>query len=415
MLKVYDTMELNNILKMSNEYRSQSYMAQSLEYNYMTLKEDDLNALNFRDEVEELYEKDPSDPFNYEEYIGLNYEGDDATIKEEVEKINYLTKVSSEYSELLSGYSTLHAGGRMNVELTPYRHDINKFKLDIIEKFGYEDSKIILNLKEYETESYLRAEQVRYEKLLSVMTADDFNNYTVTVANYPGKAVEGYMLFVIMVFVLALFYDLFSKDFEFNTYRTVYTEPHTRKSIVNSKILFAILYTVLLIGIGMLITTLYLLFSKRIGYNIISNRIGYMFHPVLINTNIFSMFGHEPIYSTVPVILKNIVMLIVGLSLVYLWIQCILYLSLKSKSSATTLTISVFVLMAAFFVNLTNFKDILSFLIPIFGFNFNKFFDGSSNFYLAFFIIIIGIYNGLLRSQFKSFYSNDMLGGDSHD
>lgn len=414
MLNVYDELELQTIRSQSDHFRVESYSVNLLD-SYIDFKDEQLNTLNFWDEVYPVYEPIPGDLFNGQEFLGYFYDGDNQEILEHLAIIKELREIESPLSSLLNDYSTLYSGGRMNVELTPYRYEINKIRLELLELVGEETTLHLLSFESPQSENLIRANQIRYEKLMNAQTPDDFNQYTVTFHNYPGKVFEGYMLFVILIFVLLLFYDLFSKDFEYDTYRTIYSSAYPRETIVKSKLAFSLIYTFILISIGMIITMIFLLLSKRIGYNVVASRVGYLFHPTLLNVNILSVLGQDAHYLVIPVIVKNLIVIFTGFLMIYMCLQGILYLSLKTKSSSTTLTVGVFILLASFFAGITSLKNVGSFVIPLFGFNFNSFIEGSSLMNIVYLILLLIIYNIVLSKIFKTAYTTDLLGGDHHD
>lgn len=412
MLFVYDNFELNQITKNADMYRMQSYSYQDVWSNYVKEVFPKEEEMIFWNEVEAIIDEDGFSG----NFLGYSYDGDNQKIQEQVVIVNRLIEITNELGSTVNGFASLHAGGRMNVELTPYRHEINKRVLEIYDLVGEETANKILSFREPETHHYVAKEQERLDALLESATPDDFNEYTVTIANYPSKALEGYTLFVIFVFVLMLFYDLFSKDFDFQTYRTIYTEPYPRKTVIKSKIYFAILYTLLLIVIGMLSVVIYLLFTRRMGYNVLSTRFGYMLHPVLINVNILSIFNASPTYIILPMIVKNLLAIIIASGLITVWLLLVLTMSFKTKSSPTTLTISVFILLALFFINLTPLKDIFILIFPLFGFNFERIFNGNSPVNIYYIILSVIVYRGIISYILnKSLNDGDLLGGDNHD
>lgn len=413
MLFVYDSFELNRITSEADMYRGHSYMYSGLADSYQQLHMEELEAINY---YEETYIDESSDELGFFQFHGIAYDGDNVDIQKHVDIINELYELSSEMADRLSSFASLYAGGRMNVELTPYRYEINTMRLRIYDLLGEEDALTILEFENPNSYEYVLKEQKRLEILMDSATPDDFNEYTVTIANYPSRALEGLMLFVILVFALLLFYDLFAKDFDAQTYRTIFTEPYSRKTIIQSKVFFAVIYLFLLIIIGMLSVTIYLLFVRRIGYNVLSTRFGYMLHPTLMNINILSLIGREPTYIILPALAVNIISIMTGVALLSVWIMATLTMSYKLKSSASTLTIGVFVLLAIFFINFTPLKDAFSYIVPLFGFNYTRMITGESPLVIIYIIILSIVFQGILaKIIYKDSDNSDLLGGDSHD
>lgn len=395
---VYDNLELSVIKSQAGPYRTNSSSRELYGIRQDYLKQYALD--NNIDNLEELYNSDN---------ISLEHE-------ELMININSLDSLISELSETLNGFSSLHAGGRMNLELTPYRLKISDLYVELAEIVGWENLIKSVEIKPTDSINYFKAENKRLHKLELSQTPDYFNDYTVTVTNYPSKALEGLGLFTIFIFILFLFYDLFSKDFDYDTYRTIFTEPYSRKTIIKSRLAFAFLYTIILILIGMLITIVYLSVQKRVGYNVHPSRMGYILHPVLLNINPLVLFNLEPVYLVVPVIIKNIITILISGLLITLFLLFVCGLSFKLKSSASTLTISSFILISLIFVFFIKFDPYISLIIPLFGFGFNSYFSGYSFISIFYLIILTLIYIKFVNKVlFKDISNIDMLGGDDND
>lgn len=349
-----------------------------------------------------------SAPFNNHSYLDFDYiikQWDQVydpsiTYEPETQGIIDLMKESydiyNELGNLYSGYITLHHGGRMNLELTAYRDLIysNLIKLyEIEEELGNPDLKMI---DRFDDLDHLKLESERLNILKESETPDDFNYYTVTLSNYPSKVFEGLMLFVILIILLLLFYDLISKDFENLTYKNIYTTPIKRNKIIFGKLMFAFLYSVLLITLGIILVSLYLLFVRRIGYNVLSNRLGYILHPQIINLNYTLGFNNIVTYTIVSQLFKNIISIILGISLIIFWILLIVYLSFKLKSSNSNLTILTFLLISIYFVNSFDFKKYFQYVFPIFNFNFELSIIGDNPISVIYIFVLTSIYNIVL-------------------
>lgn len=388
---VYDNLELNMIKGEANPIRLKTYTLNGLCYSYLEFKDIEI-IIN---EYGELVSDD----------------------KELNEKCQTLNGIGFALADALSSYATLHAGGRMNIELTPLRLEINRLELELYALGGEDFANSVLGDTNYDNAfEYKLVEQKRLEKLMPTLTPDNFNRYTITLANYPSKIFEGLSLFVIFTLLLLLFHDLFSKDFETDTYRYLYSLPYTRKKIVLSKILFSFIYTLGLIFLGILVGSVYLLFVTRTGYNVLRLRHGYLLHPVIININPFTILGASPKYAIVSTLTNNLITFITGFSLIGLWLLIINTLSFKLKSSASTLTISTFILLTIFFVDQTRLANLFAYFIPLFGFNFTESLINPKNINIMYLIIMSSIFTYLLLSFLThDINDEDFLGSGEHN
>ena len=393
MLFVYDNMELNAISKKASTFRNYSRNVQfhvlDIDYDIYDKYYHYLYNPNFKEEMSE----------------------EELTL---IKKLNHLDEIQMELSELFTNYATLYSGGRMNLELTPYRNLISE---NVLKYYAAVES-IVENDKAYILEDYsdidlVNIEYKKYEKLLDSETPDNFNYYSITMMNYPSKVFEGYMLLIILVFMLLLFYDLFSKDFETLTYKTIYTTPYDRNTIIKSKIIFAFLYTLLLLLIGISSVSIYLLLYKRVGYNVLASRVGYIFHPEIININPLSIITNKPIYILIPIIFKNIISIILGVSIILFWLLLILNISLKIKASNSTITILTFVLIMIFFVSNFNVTKHLKLIFPLFAYNFDENIIGTQAINMYYIFILTNTLNYILYKYINTDISNiDLLDGE---
>lgn len=388
---VYDTLELNMIKGEANIIRLQSYTLNSLCYSYLVSHD-----------IENIYNE-------HGELVS-----DDEELNNKCQRLN---EVGFELGDVLSSYATLHAGGRMNVELTPHRLEINRLELELYDLAGEDFANSVLGVSNYDNAyEYKLVDQERLEKLIYTLTPDYFNKYTITLANYPSKVFEGLSLFVIFIFLLLLFHDLFSKDFETDTYRHLYSLPFTRKKIILSKIIFSFIYTLGLIFLGIILGSIYLLFATRIGYNVVRLRHGYLLHPIIININPFTIFGASPKYAIISTLFNNVVTFVTGFSLIGLWLLIINTLSFKLKSSSSVLTTLTFVLMTIFFIDQIQFTNLFAFFIPLFGFNFSEILINPKNInvlYLVLISVIVGYF--LLKLLIHGIVDSDFLGSGEHN
>lgn len=407
---LYDGLELNQIRREAGGYRLQSMGkgGQSIQEAY---KEQNKEAFEGLDIENALYFFLYGDDYWYDgEVIDLTEE--QITLLSPLKEIH---NIEVQIGILQNGLSTLHEGGRMNVELTSYRSEISKHYAELAEFVGWDAVAADVENGEF-TGAYLKANHKRLMKLAQSNTPDYFNQYTVTATNYPSRVFEGLSLFTILVFVLLLFYDLFAKDFDFDTYRLIFSEPFTRKEIIQSKMIFAFLYTTILILIGVSISLLYLIIKQRTGYNVLPSRVGYLFHPVLLNINPLTMFGAKELYLVLPVLVINLVTLISGGALISLWIIFISGLSFKLKSSSSTLTITTFILIAVFFINITPFAKYFAMFIPIFGFNFENYMHYKSVMNVIYLLVLTLVYIYISNKVlFKDITGIDILGGGAND
>lgn len=392
MLNVYDNFELQEINKESHILRRE---ANEVEFP-------NINSQKIYNIYNKMYQQE------YDDSIEITPA--EIALLEEYEQMNAIT---NETGTLFRDFATLHARGRMNQELTPYREIIYRNILEIYQKSAKLSDDDSYLLDRYQDIPLLKIKHQQALKLLDSETPDNFNYYTTTFANYPSKVFEGSMLLVTLVIVLLLFYDLFSKDFEHLTYKTIYTNPYPRNKIIKAKLLFAILYTLLLITIGIVIVSVYLLFVRRSGYNVLDNRQGFIFHPEIINVNPLTILNQKPIYILIPVILKNIISILLGLSIIILWILLIVNISFKLKSSNSTLTILTFALIATFFINSFNFNTLFQYIFPIFAYPFDNIIVGLEPINMYYLFIVTNLYNYFLYKYINRDISKmDLLDGD---
>lgn len=415
---LYDNLELSEIKK---EYQKLRYYPVILNHEFTPVY--DLWN-NYENKYGLPYNFEDSDDFVLHEFWSTEY---GIQTKEKIEALDdEVYQTTDELREMYTSYATLHAGGRMNVELTLYRQEINRLQIKLYELFhtsdiDFLDDNFLAKMDEnrpYFFDSYdnLLLEKDRLQVLGDTSTPDDFNYYTITNSNYLSKVFEGLSLFIILVFILALFYDLFSKDFVTRGYITLFSSPYPRSKIILSKLLFGVLYSLFLITIGITIASLYMFIQTRIGYNIVPKRHGYILHPVFMNTSIFSFLTNKVSITIVPMLFKNIVSLITGISLIGLWISIINYISFKLKSSSSTLTIGVFALLAVFFINFTPTRTALSYVFPIFAYNFDYILKGEVGLNFIYLIVLSIILSVLLNKYFfKDILTTDILDGDSND
>ncbi|NLC34308.1 MAG: ABC transporter permease subunit [Erysipelothrix sp.] len=388
---VYDFLELTILPQEVVELRSTAYSLQSLEYNL--IREHEAEALK-------VMEADPSTLSDKEKGLLAGLRGEIETVK-----------LFSLFDNLASQFS----GGRLNVELTPYRYEINKELLVLIDQIDPSYLEPILPKLDL-SENYLKAEQVRITSLMNSLTPDDINQFTITQNNLAGKVLQGYALIIAMVFVIFLYYDLFAKEYNQRTYQTLFSSPYPRKKIYISKILFAIGYTLALVLIAILLGSIYLALQTRVGYNVAPSRIGNIMHPMLMNINPLTLFNMQPIYITVPLIVYNILSLTTGMLLLSLWIIIMQFIASKVRSSSNTLTMSLFGLLVIFFVGLFEVSDKLSVFIPFLAYRFNDNISGLSSVNILVYLLVIIIYIVIgLRAYLFNVGKIDLLGGDHHD
>ncbi len=320
-------------------------------------------------------------------------------------KLDELTRIQG----LLQNYSgglVTQINGNMNVQLSSFRYEIMKLYDEIYQLIGDDAALLLSDNHDYSYE-YIQSELERLSILVNNNWVDEYYEYTITLANYPSRVFEGLSLFTILALTLLLFYDLFSKDFENETYKTIYTMPIKRSKIVLSKLLFSILYLFGLLLIGQIITSIYLIFYHTNAYNVLSNKQGNILHPSLINLNSLISFNTKVNYLIIPEYLKNIIYIFIGSSLIILWISFLNIISIKSKSSSTSLSVGVFVLFMSYALNLLNIS-IIKILIPISAFNYHPTLTSENNFNLSFSLIMtlfyITSFNYLL---FKSIDTSD--------
>ena len=371
-------------------------------------------------------------PLVYNEYTNL----EQVKLKEESNHlVNIQTKNSSFYSSLTQKYFTLESidfdkldeltiiqgllqnysgglvtqiNGNMNVQISSFRYEIMKLYDQVYQLIG-DDAYLLLSDFHQDSYDFIQSELNRLSILVNNNWVDENNEYTITLANYPSRVFEGLSLFTILALTLLLFYDLFSKDFENETYKTIYSTPIKRSKIVLSKLLFSLLYLFTLLIIGQIIVSIYLLLYHTDAYNLLSNKHGNILHPSLININSLNSFNKKVKYIIIPEYLKNIIFTFIGSSLIVLWISFLNIISFKSKSSSTTLSIGVFVLFMSNVLNLLNI-NIIKILVPISAYNFQTILisENSFNFIstILFTIFYIILFNYLL---FKSVNTNDFV------
>lgn len=391
MIFIYDSFELNMIKAKANKIRLQSYNLNGLCSSY-------LDSLN----IEPIYN-------DYGELVT-----EDENLNSKCAMIN---ETGFKLANVMGSYATLHSGGRMNVELTPFRLEINRLELELYDLLGEDVANSVLDVSDYDNAlQHKLVEQKRLEKLISNLTPDYFNKYTTTLANYPSKVFEGLSLLSILTFLLLLFYDLFSKDFETGTYRHIYSLPYSRKKIVLSKIIFTFIYTLGLIIVGIILGSLYLFFATRTGYNVVAMRHGYILHPVIVNINPFTIFGAFPKYIIISTLVNNIITFFTGFFLIGLWLILISTISFKLKSSASTLTIGTFVLLVVFFIDQTQYTNLFAYFMPLFGFNFTEALINPKNINVLYLIIISFLISYLLLKLLtKHLDSSDFLKSGEHN
>lgn len=259
-------------------------------------------------------------------------------------------------------------------------------------------------------------EKQRLDILKETNTPDDTNYFAITNSNYGTKVFEGFSLFIILVFILLLFYDLFAKDFDTNVYRTLYSSPFKRSKIILSKLIFAFGYTFFLIICGVLISHVFIFIQRPTGFEIVGNRYGFIMHPHLINLNPLSLITKNETLTITSLLLKNIITLLTGTSIIVLWISLINIVSFKLKSSSSTLTIGVFTLLALYVVNMFSVRELFTFILPIFGFNYDYILSSTTTLNFYYIIIVSIIYVGIIHIYLlKDILTMDILDGDSND
>lgn len=318
---------------------------------------------------------------------------------------------------LLQNYSgglITQINGNMNVQISSFRYEIMKLYDEVYQLLG-DDAYYVLKDNHQYSHNYILSEIERLEVLVNNNWVDEYNEHSITLANYPSRIYEGFSLFVILALTMLLFYDLFSKDFENETYKTIYTMPIKRSKIVLSKLLFSLLYLFTLLIIGQIIVSIYLIFYHTNAYNLLSNKHGNILHPSLININSLISFNNNAKYIMIPDYLKDIIYILIGSSLIILWISFLNIISIKSKSSSTSLSIGVFVLFMSYALNLLNIS-IIKILIPISAYNYHPILSSENSFNLIYSLIMsvfyIIIFNYLLfksidTSDFTNTFGND--------
>lgn len=387
MVFIYDNFELREIKNKATQLRLDSYQFRNL-----------ANQIHYDNN-----------------YFEKNFVFDfDALSDEEKADYELMEQLSKTYM-LLDNLASQQNGGRLNVELTPFRLETTKSLLKLQKMMEAEEFDELLSQTSINPDT-IAIENVRLEKLMATLTADDFNEYTITANNLVSNVFQGYFLLMVLTFILLLFYDLFSKDYDHRTYQILFSEPIERKTIFQSKVVFALIYSLALILIGCLMTFIYLLTVRRMGYNIIPDRIGYIFHPVLVNINPLTLFGMSPKLVILPMIINNLLALLTGSSIIVFWILLILTVSFKLRSSSNTLTASVFLIIATFFISLIPVSIIFEYVFPISNFRFYDSLRGLSNINFIYIWLLSALWSYLTyRFYIKDVETIDILGGDYND
>lgn len=404
MLKLYDNLEVFNNAKLVNETRFLSDA--KLTKAYQEVNSDYLEEIDYS-------------TFLYTRYNHFGERVDNNATREQLEQereFDKLALIEMNYSKLRDDLATIYGGGRMSYGLTFNRLSTAQVYLEIYDNFEISIAENAISQNYNLKEDYIRQEVKRLTILNNSNTPDDFNEYTVTFSNLLSKMFDSLFLFTILVFSLLLYYDLFSKDYHYKTYRLVFSEGYSRYEIILSKILFAILYTMLLITMGLLLISINLIMTKRVGYNVNPSRMGYIFHPYIINVNPLTIFNFKPLYIIIPAIVKNIIVMISGTLIITMWILLISTISFKSKSSSTTLTMGVFILLTMLFTNFTFIKYYVGLIVPLYAFNIERFMNGisKSNFIIVILTSIAYSYI-LFKVITKNIDTIDLLDGDSND
>lgn len=407
-IKLYDTLELKELREEAVYVKKKSFYFYELTE---TLKYEEMIKLAERSgkPIEYWQDYDNEDQLTEEIYgKGLPFES-----------AFHIHNISAAYA------STIY-NDRMNLELTPYRLEILSSELELLNQLNDEDRlktlDVIFKTKfsdEFEIDESLKQahlEKERLSKLLDTLTPDDFNKYTLTNSNLTGKVFEGYYLMGILIFILILFYDLISKDFDNDSYRTLYSGPYKRSLIIKSKIAFSLIYTLICIVLGLFLAHLVLFFSKTVSYNVLSHRHGYILHPTIMNLEFLSPFKSSLSQIIVPVFVQSIVSVILGSLMITSFMLLIHYLSFKLKSSSSTLTLLSFLLLVLFFINMTEVKNLLAILVPLFAFSYSSILHGEAyvNVYLLILMSIVWIIL-ITKFIFKDLDTMDLLGGDHND
>lgn len=326
---------------------------------------------------------------------------------------DFLEQAGRDVFNAYGDYSFLLSAGRSNYFLTPQRQQLNQSLINLYDVLGEE---LYNDFAAAPPIEYLHLQKERYDSLMHYLIADDFNHYTVSAANSFSKIFEGNFLLMIMIFSLLLFHDLFAKDFDTKTYRHLYTTTHSRSKIIISKLLFALIYMTLLIGIATILLIGFLFITKRHEYETIASRVGDLRHLKIVNTNWRSTFNKTIILGLMSHAALNVMSAAVGMSFIMLWMIIVIFLSFKLKSANNTLVIGTYGIIAFFAINLTSLRDGFTFIFPLFGYQYSNFIYGDSIIHVTYVFILNILFSIMLLFIFlRNANTIDLLDGDHND
>ena len=152
---VYDNLELNQIRKEAGSLRLQSTGVNTgdISEDYIKMNNIDFSDFELREKLNYFLYSD------FEWYTGERFHLTDDEIKL-FTPLKELRELETQTGILKNGLSSLHEGGRMNIELTSFRSEISKKYADIADYIGW--NSVAKNMENGNfTGTYLKADHNR--------------------------------------------------------------------------------------------------------------------------------------------------------------------------------------------------------------------------------------------------------------
>gem|GEM_PF-626490 len=379
-------------------YSNTKYIKKIYDFNQNAINEysGETNGLRIELKVfEELYKDNKSDPVHIKEWEELNKKAEFYNRL----YINYLIRDDG-YAKLINGQ--IHEDRDLEYILNSSQIIdqviLNGFENDVVDHSWLEE-------RGFEKEE-LEKQIEDYQEILDKGNAFQISPYTLNMTNYIRNFFGQTNVFILLAVILLLSIESYGGELEEGSYKTIYTTPYHRRSIIRSKCISKTLLNISFV----LLPLLFVSITVAIIYGF-----GDLSYPIRVNKSIgnFSLFitSNQEIYIS---LLKTLC--IQGISILVLIIfQTIMGISTSVLIQDSTASFGVILaIMAVTYMStmLISFSEILRFFNPWSYMEVqNMFFSGHKT-TLTYGILIQIVVMGLITFiTGKVFEKRDLSGG----
>lgn len=210
------------------------------------------------------------------------------------------------------------------------------------------------------------------------------SSYHLQSSNFISSVLTGVPVLLILVFVSLMNYEVFSSDFSGGSFKTTYTNEHSRRSIINSKLLFSIISTLIVIIIGIVI---------GMTITFLVNGFGSLHEETVVLSGYQSFIQPEVSYKIITFFERNIQAFIYFSFILVAFLMILHLIAVTSKSTSTTLSLSLAMILIIGIVGQQAISDKLSIILGLFSYDYNQF---------LYYPKFIGYYSPMLSNCFVS-------------